>query len=89
MVNVLWSVINNAGTIEISESKYDRADQIAGLLTSAVQANPETRVVIRADRNVRYEYLRSVMVAAGKAGVGKVTFSVVDKDQKEAAEPAP
>ena len=89
MVNVLWNTINNIGLIEISEAKYDRADQIAGLLTGAVQANPETRVVIRADRNVRYEYLRSVMVAAGKAGVGKVTFSVVDKDDKAPAEPAP
>ena len=89
MVNVLWSPISNSGQIEVSELKYDRADQINGLLTTAVQANPKTRVVIRADRNVRYEYLRSVMVAAGKAGVGKVTFSVVDKDDKAPAEPAP
>ena len=89
MVNVIWNAFNNIGQIEVSEVKYDRADQIAGLLTTAVQANPETRVVIRADRNVRYEYLRSVMVAAGKAGVGKVTFSVVDKDQHAPAEPAP
>ena len=89
MVNVLWSVINDVGSIVVSEENYDRADQIAGLLANAVKANPETRVVIRADRNVRYEYLRSVMVAAGKAGVGKVTFSVVDKDDKAPAEPAP
>ena len=89
MVNVLWSVIGNSGSIEVSEEKYERADQITGLLTAAVQAEPQTRVVIRADRNVRYEYLRSVMVAAGKAGVGKVTFSVVDKDQHPAEEPAP
>ena len=89
MVNVLWNVINNLGSIVVSEEKYDRADQIAGLLANAVKANPETRVVIRADRNVRYEYLRAVMVAAGKAGVGKVTFSVVDKDDKAPAEPAP
>ncbi len=89
MVNVLWNAINNIGLIEISEEKYDRADQIAGVLANAVRAEPETRVVIRADRNVRYEYLRSVMVAAGKAGVGKVTFSVVDKDDKAPAEPAP
>ena len=35
---------------------------------------------VRADRNVRYDYLKQVMITAGKAGVGKVTFSVVDKD---------
>ena len=89
MVNVLWNTINNIGLIEISEEKFDRADQIAGLLAKAVKDTPETRVVIRADRNVRYEYLRSVMVAAGKAGVGKVTFSVVDKDDTAPAAPAP
>ena len=36
--------------------------------------------LIRADRNVRYEFLKQVMIVAGKAGVGKVTFSVVDQD---------
>ena len=88
MVNVLWSGISNSGSIEVSDVKYDRADQIAALLTKAVQQNSETRVLIRADRNVRYDYLRSVMVAAGKAGVGKVTFSVVDKDDQPPAPPA-
>jgi len=89
LVNVLWNPINNIGSIEISEQKFDRADQIAGLLTSAVQQVPETRILIRADRNVRYDYLRAVMVVAGKAGVGKVTFSVVDKDDGEGEAPAP
>ena len=88
MVNVLWSGISNSGSIEVSDVKYDRADQIAALLAKAVQQNSETRVLIRADRNVRYDYLRSVMVAAGKAGVGKVTFSVVDKDDQPSAPPA-
>jgi biopolymer transport protein ExbD len=51
-----------------------------GHLQTKSQANPAMRVLIRADRNVRYEYLKQVMITAGKAGVGKVTFSVVDKD---------
>jgi biopolymer transport protein ExbD len=37
-------------------------------------------VLIRADREVRYEYMRQLLEAVGKAGVGNVTFSVVDKD---------
>ena len=80
LVNVLWNPISNAGGIEISEQSYDRADQIAGLLKKAVEEAPETRILIRADRNVRYDYLRSIMVAAGQAKISKVTFSVVDKD---------
>jgi len=87
MINVLWNQFNDAGSIDISEHQYDRAEQIADLLTKAVKDAPETRVLIRADRNVRYEYLRSVMLVAGQAGVGKVTFSVVDKEDSDA--PAP
>ena len=80
LVNVLWSPLSDVGSIEVSEQKFDRADQLAALLASAVKAAPETRILIRADRKVRYDYLRSIMVVAGQAGVGKVTFSVVDKD---------
>ena len=89
LVNVLWNPLNNLGSIEISEEKYDRADQIAGILTAAVKATPETRILIRADRNVRYDYLRSILLVAGKAEVGKVTFSVVDKEEGAAPAPAP
>jgi biopolymer transport protein ExbD len=89
IVNVLWNPINNVGSLEVGDTNYTQADQIAGILTAAVQANPETRILIRADRNVRYEYLRSVMAVAGKAGVGKVTFSVVDKDDGAAPAPVP
>ena len=89
LVNVLWNPLNESGHIEVSEQKYDRADQITGLLTKAVQDTPETRVLIRADRNVRYDYLRAVLVVAGQAGVGKVTFSVVDKDDGAAPAPTP
>src|SRR4051812_17071600 len=70
LVNVLWNPISNIGSIDISEQTFDRADQIAALLTKAVQDVPETRILIRADRYVRYDYLRSVMAVAGKAGVG-------------------
>ncbi len=38
------------------------------------------RILIRADKNVRYEYIKPVMKALGQAGVGNVTFSVVDKE---------
>jgi biopolymer transport protein ExbD len=41
------------------------------------------RVLIRADRQVRYEFLRRVLESVGNAGVGNVTFSVVDKDPEQ------
>lgn len=62
--------------IEIEDRKFQKADEIVDLLQARVKANPGMRILIRANRDVRYDYLKQVMIAAGKAG--KVTFSVVD-----------
>jgi biopolymer transport protein ExbD len=80
IINILWADMNNAGTILLDEKKFPVADAIIPVLMNGVKANPKMRILIRADKKVRYEYLKQVMVAAGKAGVGNVTFSVVDKD---------
>ena len=79
-INILWSNIGNSGTVELDEKKYGDPGQLTPVLSTRVQKTPAMRVLIRADKGVRYEYLRAVMVAAGNAGVGNVTFSVVDKD---------
>jgi biopolymer transport protein ExbD len=80
IVNVMWATINNAGSVEVDDKKFAQPEQMLGHLATKAQANPAMRILIRADRNVRYDYLKQVMITAGKAGVGKVTFSVVDKD---------
>jgi biopolymer transport protein ExbD len=80
VVNILWSEINNSGSILMDEKTYKDAEETVPILQRSVQANPKMRVLIRADKKVRYEFLKHVMMAAGKAGVGNVTFSVVDKD---------
>ena len=38
------------------------------------------RVLIRADKDVRYASMKSLLEAVGKAGIANVTFSVVDKE---------
>ena len=53
---------------------------IVPILINKVSANPLLRVLIRADREVRYDYVRKILEAVGQSGVGNVTFSVVDKD---------
>ena len=80
IVNVMWATLNNSGTLEVDNQKFAQPEQMIGYLQTKAQANPAMRILIRADRNVRYDYLKQVMIAAGRAGVGKVTFSVVDKD---------
>jgi biopolymer transport protein ExbD len=81
IVNVLWNTINNAGSLEVGDQPYEQPQQIVGFLSGAVKANPDTRILIRADRNVRYAFLREVMQVAGQSGVGKITFSVVNKEE--------
>jgi biopolymer transport protein ExbD len=80
IVNVLWSPLNNIGSLDVNGKKYNLAQEIAPLLQSEVQKTPTTSVLIRADKDVKYDYLRSVLKAAAQAGIGNVTFSVVNKD---------
>ncbi len=80
IINLTWNPINNIGGIDIDDRKMSDPMMVTGLLEPKVRATPKMRVLIRADKNVRYDYLRAVMVASANAGVGNVTFSVVDKD---------
>jgi biopolymer transport protein ExbD len=81
IVNVLWNPINDIGSIEIDDTEYPSAAVVVPRLAKAIEADPLARVLVRADRAVRYEYLRGVLKAVGDAGVQNVTFSVVDKEQ--------
>ncbi|MFV0414790.1 MAG: ExbD/TolR family protein [Chthoniobacterales bacterium] len=80
IVNILYSDINNSTIIEVNEVDVDAAGLIP-MLQKQVETNPLVRVLIRADRSVRYENLRSILQSVGSSGVSNVTFSVVDKDE--------
>ena len=88
IVNVAWVPINEIGSIEINEIKYADANSIIPTVQKAIQANPVARVLIRADRAVKWEYMKTVMKAIAAAGVENVTFSVVNKESVSAP-PAP
>ncbi len=79
IVNILFNPINNATTFEVDE-RNPSMNEIASMLSAKVNINPEFRVLVRADKQVKYEAIRSLLEAVGRAGVGNVTFSVVDKD---------
>jgi len=81
IVNITWLAINNLGSIEVDDVPYPQPETILPILQRAVQANPMVRVLIRADKAVRYEYERSVLKVIGDSGVTNVTFSVVSKDE--------
>ncbi|MGA3169421.1 MAG: biopolymer transporter ExbD [Chthoniobacteraceae bacterium] len=83
IVNISWLPINDIGRIEISDQVYPDANAIITPIQKAVQANPVARVLIRADRGVKWAFMKPVMKAIAQAGVANVTFSVVNKDSPQ------
>jgi biopolymer transport protein ExbD len=84
IVNVAWVPINDIGSIEINDVKFADANAIIPTIQKAIQANPVARVLIRGDRAVKWEYMKTVMKAIAAAGVENVTFSVVNKESVSA-----
>lgn len=80
IINVTWSIIDNTGSVTIDDKTFTQSAQVRDYLRAKAQANPEIRVLFRADRDVRYDFLRTLMIAVGEAGVGKVEFAVVDRN---------
>ena len=80
VINITWSLLNQAGDVEIDGRHFVQAAQVRDYLRTRTQVSPEMRVLIRADRDVRYDFLRPLMVAVSDAGVSKVTFAVADQN---------
>lgn len=83
-VNVLWNM-DNTGKIEVDTAGQKDITALTEYINSkraqAELANiKEFKVVIRADKRAKYQYIRTVMVAIGQAKVPNVTFSAVDKE---------
>jgi biopolymer transport protein ExbD len=85
IINVVWDTKTDVGGIEVDDVDFDTASMLVPRLQKAIEADPMVRVLVRADRAVRYEYLRTVLKAVGEAQVQTVTFSVVDKESSEKA----
>lgn len=89
IINITYSQANNSTGIEVDQKLYSSPGELGNFLKSKVGENPLIRVLVRADREVRYEYLRQLLEVVGASGVGNVTFSVVDKDPEAAKAPKP
>jgi biopolymer transport protein ExbD len=80
IINVTWSTIDNTGSVTIDDKTFTQGAHVRDYVRIKAQANPEMRVLFRADRNVRYDFMRTLMIAVGEAGIGKVEFAVVDRN---------
>jgi biopolymer transport protein ExbD len=81
-VNVLWNSLNSVGSIEIDGQVYYTAQDMAPVIARAIQASPNARIFVRADKDVRYDYLRSILKVAGLGGISNITFSVVNRENE-------
>jgi biopolymer transport protein ExbD len=50
------------------------------MLKERINANPTTRVLVRADRLVEYALVSEIMEACSKANIANVTFSVMNQE---------
>ncbi len=80
IINVTYSTINDAIGLSVDEINYPDPTMLISKLQASVKVNPLVRVLIRADKDVRYEFTRRLLEAVGQAGIANVTFSVVDKE---------
>ena len=84
IVNVSWVPMNDVGHIEVNNQNYPVPGDMVLMLHEKIMKTPQTRVLVRADRGVRWEFMRGILKACGDAGISNVTFSVVDKDLPKA-----
>ena len=82
IINVLWNSLAGAGvgTLDVNGRKYETAQQLESAIADHMEKNPESAILIRADKEVKYDYLRSLLKAAGRAKVTNITFSVVNQE---------
>lgn len=88
IVNIAWLLASDSGAITVNERTYPSPSDLTAMLAERKAGNPATRVLVRADKETRYEFLRAVMVAIAQAQIANVTFSVVDKAGAQTASAA-
>ncbi len=80
IVNLAINPISSAVAISVNDKDYPSPGELIPMLQNHIQRNPMVRVLIRADKEVKYSTMKSLLEAVGKAGIANVTFSVVDKE---------
>ncbi len=82
IINIAYGI--NGPALSVNDRDFASPGELIPMLQTHIQRNPMVRVLIRADKDVRYSYMKSLLEAVGKAGIANVTFSVVDKEVPQA-----
>ena len=83
IVNIGWDDAANQGTLNAAGVNYLMPGELIPKLKADLEKNPANRVLVRADKSVRWSWEREVLRAIGEAGISNVTFSVVDKPMEK------
>lgn len=79
VVNVAWVPGARVGSIKVDDRPYGSPDALVPMLRERLNANPTTRVLVRADREVEYFYVADIMKACSNANISNVTFAVMSQ----------
>ncbi|MBI4581392.1 MAG: biopolymer transporter ExbD [Planctomycetes bacterium] len=71
-VNVLYYGPRSEPTLMLGPVRMESLDELRARLTVVGRADPQTQVVLRADRNVRYGEVRQVMEAVAAANLPRL-----------------
>jgi len=85
IINVLWNNLGGAGGVgsfDVNGQKYGRAEELAPVIAKQLEMNAASAIMIRADREVKYDYLRGLLKVAAANRATNITFSVQNQDQQ-------
>jgi len=84
-VNVKWDKPSTTASFIMDGALYPTADALTGPLTDRHAKDAKMEVLIRADQDVQYSNVADLMTACAAAGIGTVTFSVINNPNKHGA----
>jgi biopolymer transport protein ExbD len=85
-VNIGWDKPTSSAIFTMDGKRYPTADSMSGPIGDRQKADPRAYVLIRADQDVQYSNVADLMNACATAGIGTVTFSVIDNPNKKAGD---
>ena len=77
IINVTWDGINGVAGFIMDGVSYPKADSFTSILAQRIVQDPRLYVLIRADADVQYSNISDLMTACAQAGIGTVTFAVI------------
>jgi biopolymer transport protein ExbD len=77
VVNISWNHNNSTAGFSIDGVNYPDAVSLQSYISRQMAADPNSYVLLRADKDVQYSNVSDVMASCAASGVGKVSFAVI------------